>query len=115
MGYQVRVMRNGKQYSKFFKRGRGAKQNAIAYERELLDRLGPPKSQIGRTRSRSVNRGLWESEVKGGWFVCASSRTPEGKPKTIMVSIRKHGKRAAYRIAREKKQAADKVAYSACG
>ena len=113
-GYQVRVMRDGVSYSKFFRKTRGAKKAALEYEQQLLEELGPPATQIGRQRSQRKNRGLWESETKGGYYVCASSRYPNGQPKTIMVSIAKHGKREAYRIARQKKKTADKIAYSEC-
>lgn len=112
-GYQVRVTRNGRCYSKFFRKVRGAKKAAVEYEQDLLQRLGPPKSQVGSVRSRrKVNRGLWESVIKGNPYVCASSRYPNGTPKTIMVSVRKHGKYMAYEIARKKKRQADRLAYS---
>jgi hypothetical protein len=113
-GYQVRVTRNGKCYSKFFKKVRGAKKAAVAYEKKLLEELGPPQTQIGAVRSKRKNRGLWESESNGIPYVCASSRYPNGSPKTIMVSIRKHGKMKAFQLARKKKQEADKIAYSDC-
>jgi hypothetical protein len=114
-GYQVRVTRNGKCYSKFFRKTRGAKKAATEYEAKLLKKLGPRKSQVGSVRSRrKVNRGLWESDIKGNPYVCASSRYPNGTPKTIMVSVRKHGKVKAYEIARKKKRQADRLAYTEC-
>ncbi len=96
------------------RRWRGAKKAAIAYEQSLLDKLGPPRSQVGAVRSQRKNRGLWESESNGFPYVCASSRYPNGTPMTIMVSIQKHGKMKAYEIARKKKKKADRLAYSEC-
>jgi len=105
-GYQVRVTRNGKQYTRFFNaRERGAKKRAREYERELLKILGPP-TNAGRGKKRPVrtNTGVrYITETTGKYETpCfrVSFRRETGHWGSRDVSICRHGRTAAMRIAK---------------
>lgn len=106
-GYQVRVMRNGKQYTKFFNaRERGAKKKAQEYERQLLELLGTP-ANAGRGKKRPVrtNTGIRNiSEGIGKYGTpCfrATFRKADGHWASLDVSIEKHGRTKALQIAKQ--------------
>ena len=105
-GYQVRVTRNGKQYAKFFNvKEKGARKKAKEYERQLLELLGPPRSQVGDERPVRTNTGIRHiSEATGKYGTkCfrVSFRQKDGKWTSRDVSIDFHGRDKAMRIAKK--------------
>lgn len=106
-GYQVRVTRNGKQYTRFFSaKQRSAKKQAQEYERQLLEMLGPP-TNAGRGKKRPVRtntgvRYITETTGKCG-RPCfrVSFRRESGYWGSRDISIEKHGRTAALKIAKE--------------
>lgn len=105
-GYQVRVTRNGKQYSKFFSaRKRGARKQAQEYEKQLLEMLGPPNSTRGRKREVRTNTGIrYITETVGKHGTACfrvTFRQANGHWGSRDVSIEKHGRTAAMKIARQ--------------
>ena len=105
-GYQVRVTRNGRQYSKFFSaRVRGAKKRAQEYEQELLEELGPPKSSKGKRRPVRTNTGIrYISETTGKYGTpCfrVTFRQANGHWASRDVSIAMHRRTKALRLAKQ--------------
>ena len=111
-GYQVRVMRQGRLYSRFFKR----KRDAQKFERDLKRVLGPPTSQKGWIRGprktttgipRIVERTFRRKGRTPVEVFIVYWRTPDGKPRYSTVSIRKHGREKALRLAKRIKREKD--------
>ncbi len=105
-GYQVRVTRNGKQYSKFFNANqRGAKKQAEEYERQLLEMLGPPSKGRGRKRPVRTNTGMrYISETIGKYGTSCfrvTYREESGNWASRDISIDHNGRAAALRRAKE--------------
>ena len=105
-GYQVRITRNGKQYSKFFNtKEKGAKKRAQEYERELLEMLGPAASGRGKKRPIRTNTGMrYITETTGKYGTdCfrVTFREEDGHWASRDVSIEQHGRTKALRIAKQ--------------
>lgn len=105
-GYQVRVMRNGKQYSKFFNaRERGAKKKAEAYEKKLLKMLGPIRSDKGDKRPVRTNTGIrYISDAVGKYgtdCIRVTYRGEDGRWGSRDISVEKHGRDKAIRMAKK--------------
>jgi hypothetical protein len=107
-GYYVRVTRHGKTHAKFFKKKKEAQQ----YEKELIARLPPPKSQKGKQKGKvKTNTGIRRIvEAENRWgSPCYRVywRTVDGQPRCSEVSIAKHGKAKALKIAKGIKREKD--------
>ena len=105
-GYQVRVTRNGKQYTKFFNaRQRGAKKRAEAYEAELIEMLGPAPVGRGKRRPVRTNTGIrYVTETVGKYGTACfrvTFREESGHWASREVSIDKHGRTRALGIAKQ--------------
>ncbi len=105
-GYQVRITRNGKQYSKFFNaKKRGAKKRAEEYEQQLLEMLGPPTTTSGAKRPVRTNTGIrYITESTGKYGTACfrvTFREENGHWASRDVSIDHHGRTAALRIAKQ--------------
>jgi hypothetical protein len=104
-GYQVRVTRDGNQYTKFFNaKKRGAKTQAQEYEQQLLEMLESPKAGKGKKRSVRTNTGIryiTETTGKSG-VICfrVTFREENGHWGSRDVSIGKHGRTGAMKIAK---------------
>lgn len=107
VGYQVRVTRNGKQYTKFFNaKKKGAKKAAHNYEKELLQLLGPAtNSQKGKKRSVRTNTGIrYITETVGKYGTSCfrvTFRDESGRWASRDVSIDHHGRTKALKIAKQ--------------
>ncbi len=112
-GYQVRIVRRGKEYSKLFSdRVHGGKDKALAkaqaYEKELLAKL-PPLSREKTKPQRNNTSGIlgvsrsfmkYRGKGSGGYYWQTTFRSPEtGKPMTIKFSVAKYGEEEAKRRA----------------
>ena len=105
-GYQVRVTRNGKQYTKFFNASeRGAKKRAQEYEQELLEMLGPPSKGSGTKRPVRTNTGIrYITETTGKYGTACfrvTFRQENGHWASRDVSIDQHGRTEALKIAKQ--------------
>ncbi len=105
-GYQVRVTRNKKQYSKFFSsKIKGAKKLAKEYENELIKKLGPPVfNQIKQFPVRTNTGFRYISETintNGKPSFRILIRNSEGRWKATDVSIEKYGKEKALKKAKQ--------------
>ena len=105
-GYQVRVTRNGQQYTKFFSsKTKGAKKLAQDYERQLLDLLGPATSGKGKKRPVRTNTGIrYITETTGKYGTACfrvTFREETGHWASRDVSIDQHGRTKALRIAKQ--------------
>ena len=109
-GYYVRVTRHGKTHAKFFKK----KKDATKYEKELIAKLPPPKSQKGVSKGEvKTNTGIrriveavnrWGSPCYRVYW-----RTQKGQPRCSEISISKHGKGKALKMAKAIKKEKDKL------
>lgn len=112
-GYQVRVMRNGVSFTKYFSNRRKAEQ----HERKLLKEFGPPRSQKGIPKNtppprstgvkRIVKRIYRRSGRKPSRVFVIYGRTAEGQPCETEISIAKWGEKRALRLAKKKKAEMD--------
>ena len=105
-GYQVRITRNGQQYTKFFSaKVKGAKKQAQIYESQLLDLLGPAPSGRGRKRPVRTNTGIrYITETTGKYGTdCyrVTFREANGHWASRDVSIAQHGRTKALSIAKQ--------------
>ena len=111
--YLVRVTRRGKQYSKTF----GSKREAVQYEKELLEKLGPPKSQKGIPKNtpapntgikRIVKRKFKRAGRNPVNVYTVYWRTPQGDPRYSNISIDYWGEKKALAMAKKKKREMDR-------
>ncbi|MEM7314060.1 MAG: hypothetical protein AAF497_13010 [Planctomycetota bacterium] len=110
--YQVRVMRNGRSHSKVFT----SKREARRFEKQLIEKLGPPRSQVGVPKKttppntgikRIVRRTFCREGRKPVEVFTVYFRTPEGAPRYSNVSIEYWGEKKALRLAKQKKKEMD--------
>jgi hypothetical protein len=105
-GYQVRITRNGKQYTKFFNsKERGARKRAQEYERKLIEILGPSVNATrGKKREVRTNTGVrYISETVGKYgtpCIRVTFRQANGNWASRDVSIEVHGRTKALQIAK---------------
>lgn len=108
-GHQVRVMRQGRTYTKFFSfrdhGKRAALRKARAYERALLERLPPPTTCAGRRKPVRTNTGrrYISRSIAASGLPCfrIKFRSASGHWDETSVSIAKHGVRRGMQLARE--------------
>ncbi len=114
MRYLVRVMRNGKLYSRTFSSRRAAQK----YERELKSVLGPPKSQKGKPKpvpapntgiKRIVRRTFERAGRNPVDVYTVYWRTPKGAPRYSNISIEYWGEKKALALAKRKKKEMDRL------
>jgi hypothetical protein len=112
--YLVRVTRRGKQHSKTF----STKREALQYEKSLLEKLGPPKSQKGVAKNtpapntgikRIVKRKFKRSGRSPVNVYTVYWRTPEGEPRYTNISIDYWGQKEALVMAKKKKREMDRT------
>jgi hypothetical protein len=113
--YIVRVTRRGKQHSKLF----ATKREAVQFEKELLENLGPPQSQKGipkNTRApkstgikRIVKRKFKRSDRNAVNVYTVYWRTREGEPRYSNISIDYWGEKKALALAKKKKREMDRL------
>ena len=113
--YLVRVTRRGKQHSKTF----GTRKEAVAFEKELFEKLGPPKSQKGVPKNtpapkatgikRIVKRKFKRKGRKPVNVFTVYWRTPEGDPRYTNISIDYWGEKKALAMAKRKKREMDRI------
>jgi hypothetical protein len=112
--YLVRVTRRGKQYSKTFSTSR----EATKHEKELLEKLGPPKSQKGIAKKtappktgvkRIVKRKFKRKGRNPVNVYTVYWRTPEGEPRYTNISIDHWGDKKAFAMAKKKKKEMDRL------
>ena len=111
-GYQVRVMRRGKLYTKYFT----SKRQAEAYQRELLASLPAIKSQKGVPKStkppntgikRIVKRTFQRAGRNPVNVFTVYWRTPQGAPRYSNISIDHWGEKKALQLAKRKRREKD--------
>ena len=112
--YLVRVTRRGKQHSKTFT----TKREAIQFEQELLEKLGPPKSQKGIPKNTPAPKGTGIKRIVKRKFKRRGRnavnvytvywRTPEGEPRYTNISIDYWGEKKALSMAKKKKREMDR-------
>ena len=117
--YLVRVTRRGKQHAKTF----ATKKEAKAHEKELLEKLGPPKSQKGVLKNTPAPKGTGIKRIvkrkfkrKGRKPVNVYTvywRTPNGEPRYTNISIDYWGDQKALAMAKRKKREMDKLQMNA--
>jgi hypothetical protein len=113
--YLVRITRKGKQHSKTF----ASKREAQQYEKELLGKLGPPKSQKGIAKNtpapkstgikRIVKRKFQRKGRNPVWVYTVYWRTPDGQPRYTNISIDHWGDKKALALAKKKKAEMDRM------
>lgn len=106
--FQVRVNRHGIAYTKTFrvKRSRAAAmKKAVRYRNALIETLAvDPATTAGSIAPHRSKGGVHiEKDTQWGTSYCvASYRRKDGKWDRVMRSIKKHGKKKAKHLAREK-------------
>ncbi len=113
--YLVRVTRRGRQHSKTF----GTLKEAKAFEKDLLEKLGPPKSQKGVPKNtpapkdtgikRIVKRKFKRKGRNPVNVYTVYWRTPEGAPRYTNISIDYWGEKKAFAMAKRKKREMDRA------
>ena len=113
--YLVRVTRRGKQYSKTF----ATKREGLQFEKELLERLGPPKSQKGVPKNTAAPKNTGIKRVVKRKFKRRGRnpvnvytvywRTQEGEPRYTNISIDYWGEKKALAMAKKKKREMDRI------
>jgi hypothetical protein len=113
--YLVRVTRRGKQHSKTF----ASKREANQFEKQLLDKLGPPKSQKGIPKNTPAPKGTGIKRIVKRKFQRRGRnpvnvytvywRTPEGEPRYTNISIDYWGEKEALTLAKKKKREMDRL------
>ena len=113
--FLVRVTRRGKQTSKTFT----TKKEAQQFEKELLAKLGPPKSQKGVPKStpapkstgikRIVKRKFHRKGRNPVMVYTVYWRTPDGQPRYTNISIDHWGEKKALALAKKKKAEMDRM------
>lgn len=113
-GYQVRVQRRGKMYTRYFTN----RKKAEAYERQLKAQLGPIVSQKGKPKptkppntgiKRIVRRFFQRNGRNPVEVYTVYWRTPDGEPRQSNVSIDYWGAEKALRLAKKKKREMDRI------
>ena len=113
--YLVRVTRRGKQHSKTF----STKREAGQFEKELLGKLGPAKSQKGVPKNTPAPKGTGIKRIVKRKFKRRGRnpvnvytvywRTPEGEPRYTNISIDYWGEKKSLAMAKKKKREMDRL------